>query len=210
MCSEQGRCDRPADCAGYPSRAAGSERLVWGDLALCDGLIADIAADGRWSVGTIPTIFVDFRKDLDDILDDWKYCMDFPAKSLFSVKSSYEGGVVTAEVSMGVKEAGDYRIVAVLVQDGLIAYQKGYGEGYVHKNIVRDISDGGMFGNGDIPLAEGGQTEKTFSLTVQDGAYDVSDLSLVIYSLCNEDGNIVSDNSIRVPVGESTDYRYDD
>lgn len=94
--------------------------------------------------------------------------------------------------------------------DGLIAYQKGYGEGYVHKNIVRDISDGGMFGNGDIPLAEGGQTEKTFSLTVQDGAYDVSDLSLVIYSLCNEDGNIVSDNSIRVPVGESTDYRYDD
>ena len=172
-------------------------------------LIADLDADGRWSVRTLPGIIVDFRREFTDPSDDWIYCMGFSPLTAISAESSYNGGSATVNVSLGVKEAGEYRLVAALLEDNIIAYQSSYGEGYNHNNVLRAISDGGIFGDGDITMDAGEEIQRSFSFDVDESLCNVSNLAVVIYSLRHEDGVIVADNSIRLQLGKSLDYRYE-
>ena len=172
-------------------------------------LIADLDADGRWSVRTLPGIIVDFRREFTNPSDDWIYCMGFSPLTAISAESSYNGGSATVNVSLGVKEAGEYRLVAALLEDNIIAYQSSYGEGYNHNNVLRAISDGGIFGDGDITMDAGEEIQRSFSFDVDESLCNVSNLAVVIYSLRYEDGVIVADNSIRLQLGKSLDYRYE-
>lgn len=182
-----------------------------GDTQLSYELMEDVGADGRWeTINTLPRIFVDFRREFTGVSEDWIYCMGFPAVTAIKVQSSYGGGSVSVDVSMGVKDAGDYRIVAALVEDGIVGYQKGYGEngeGYTHNNVLRSISSGGLFGGENITVAAGEEVQRAFTLGVSENC-NVSNLFVVVYSLRYEDGVIIADNAVKVPVGDFLDYRY--
>lgn len=174
-------------------------------------LADQLAADGRWEVMGFPTTIVDFRRKGSSITADWLYCMEFQAMTAMKVQSSYDDGNVSVDVAMGVKTDGDYRLVAALVEDGVIAYQEGYGEGYSHTNVLRYISEGGLFGgDADIALSAGDETVKSFSFDIDEDRCNVPGLSVIVYSLRLEDGVLVADNSVKVPVGDSSDYRYDE
>ena len=96
-----------------------------GDTQLSYELMEDVGADGRWeTINTLPRIFVDFRREFTGVSEDWIYCMGFPAVTAIKVQSSYGGGSVSVDVSMGVKDAGDYRIVAALVETALWVIRK--------------------------------------------------------------------------------------
>lgn len=61
----------------------------------------------------------------------------YPASTGISFKSSLDGMKLTADVNIYIKEAGDYKVTVLLLEDGIVGYQNGAGDSYVHNDVVR-------------------------------------------------------------------------
>ena len=61
----------------------------------------------------------------------------YSTKTGIAISSSVQGRKVTAEVSVYVKEAADYKVYALLLEDNIIGYQNGVGNNYEHDHVAR-------------------------------------------------------------------------
>lgn len=61
----------------------------------------------------------------------------YPAKTGIACSSSLEGSVLTADIDIYAKEQDTYRVVAILLEDGIVGYQNGVGDNYRHDHIAR-------------------------------------------------------------------------
>lgn len=126
---------------------------------------------------------------------------------IFYIRSD---GTARIEVSLGAKEEGNYRLVAAIVEDNVVAYQNGHGAGYNHTNVLRYISDRRVLGPRNIGMSAGEEVSQAYSFTIDESICNADNLAAVVYSLRYENGVLVADNAVKVALGDSIDYRYDD
>ena len=180
------------------------------DSGLAEELAVEVEANLNFTVRTIPTVLADFRVDVGDIQEAWDECMSYPAVTVIKAETSYSDGTARIEVSLGAKEEGNYRLVAAIVEDNVVAYQNGHGAGYNHTNVLRYISDRRVLGPRNIGMSAGEEVSQSYSFTIDESICNADNLAAVVYSLRYENGVLVADNAVKVALGDSIDYRYDD
>lgn len=61
----------------------------------------------------------------------------YPVTSGIAISSSLDGTDLTVDISVYFKEADSYRVVALLLEDGIVGYQNGVGSNYTHNDVAR-------------------------------------------------------------------------
>lgn len=102
----------------------------------------------RFRVSGFPTGVVDARASVRNYSDisvtaetvrkvaeeSWE---NYPAKTGIAVSSTLSGNDLSMDVSIYVKEADSYRLTILLLEDGIVGYQNGEGNSYVHDHVAR-------------------------------------------------------------------------
>lgn len=184
------------DAIGVPPSVAQTEyELFFEGRFEVDGYPSTVVElDEQLVPGHVPSEAL-LRKTYD------KYIVNSP-KAGIEVTSSISGDKVNATITVSARErAGQYSVGVILVEDHIAAAQSGYGEGYDHTNVARQMGTP-LFGV-DIGTVEAGQSaEKTFSMDVLP-EYNPENLSIVVYTLYY---GVYIDNAIKVPVNGHGGY----
>lgn len=164
--------------------------LHGGQSALEFGSISPLV--DRFHVLGFPTGIVDARANIPNF-NNTSYtaavAMDvaketqasYPARTGIVMNSSLDGSSLTLDISLYVKEADTYRVVAVLLEDNIIGYQNGASSPsrYEHDNIARlaitSISGESVKIDRDYTV-----WEKTFTADIPSG-YDPENLRILVY-----------------------------
>lgn len=108
---------------------------------------------------------------------------NYPTASGISFNSSISGQTLSADITLYLKKAGDYKVTVVVLEDGIVGYQANYYTGtvydYVHDGVARialsDIS-------GDMFSADSDNVTKTFSYNaVIPSEYNKDNLRILVY-----------------------------
>jgi hypothetical protein len=180
--------------------------------------MSQLAEEGRWRINAWPTQIVELRETVEnadpryipteaDIRNAYnKYAGNSP-KTGIMVDSKIDGNKVNATVTIGAKEAGDYSIGIFMTEDHVMAKQTGHTGQYDHTNVVREIGASSIFGDSMGAMTAGQTIENEFSLNIN-SKYNPENLNLVVYTLYEEDGHMVVDNSVKVTANGVTGYQY--
>lgn len=94
-----------------------------------------------------PTGIIDYRKQIDNYSSDYAATLvvnavketesNYPVKTGISFSSSVSGNTLTLDIKLYIKEKGDYKVTAILLEDGIVGFQNGAGNDYVHNRIAR-------------------------------------------------------------------------
>jgi len=103
----------------------------------------------------------------------------YPAKTGIAFTSSLEGSQLDVDVSLFVKEAGDYKVTVLLLEDEITGYQNGQGDAYEHNDVVRlALSDVA----GDPVSVDADNTVMTLSFTgTVPAVCNLSNLRVLVY-----------------------------
>ena len=144
-----------------------------------------------------------------------------PAKTAISAVSETSGGKFRLMCTVATKEALPYRLHVYLLEDGIVNFQNGGGNNYVHDYVERCAvtGDDGMVFYG----MENDVVNSAFEYTLPDVFDDIDNAYAVVYvTYDTEDafngsvtlakyrdfGHIV-DNVIKVPLNGKTDFEYE-
>lgn len=126
-----------------------------------------------------------------------------------ALRSVSSGQQVTIDVDGYFKQAGDYKITVLLVEDGIIHPQENGGDDYVHDNVVR-VTATGILGDAFTVGSDFSQKSFHYSVTVPSG-YRIENMRVLAYVqksfgtapvIQTEDyGNYYIDNCATAPVG---------
>lgn len=106
---------------------------------------------------------------------------NYPTKTGISFTSSVSGSKLNLNVKLYIKEKGDYKVTAVLVEDNIIGYQNGGGDSYNHSSIARvALSD--ITGDTFSTTADNKTVEKNYSVTIP-SSYNKDNLKILVYVL---------------------------
>ena len=106
---------------------------------------------------------------------------NYPTKTGISFTSSVSGSKLNLNVKLYIKEKGDYKVTAVLVEDNIIGYQNGGGDSYNHSSIARvALSD--ITGDTFSTTADNNTVEKNYSVTIP-SSYNKDNLKILVYVL---------------------------
>lgn len=116
------------------------------------------------------TLFGEVLKEQEDYL---------PPVTGISFTSSLRGSTVTADVKIYAKEADDYKVTVLLLEDGIMGYQNGADGDYEHNHVVRLALSNP---SGDDVRIDSDNTiwSDSFSAVVPSGC-DMSNLRLLVY-----------------------------
>ena len=113
--------------------------------------------------------------------------------------------IVNSQVELDVRvkpvQEGPCTVLAAIAEDGIVAYQTGYGDNYVNKAVIRSFLGGGLSGKPLSALKDG---EGTVRFTAPAPASQ-ENLYLVVFVL--QDGKAV--NVIRLGMNDTKDYEYE-
>lgn len=94
-----------------------------------------------------PTGMIDYRKQIDNYSSDYAATLvvnavketesNYSVKTGISFSSSVSGNTLTLDIKLYIKEKGDYKVTAILLEDGIVGFQNGAGNDYVHNRIAR-------------------------------------------------------------------------
>lgn len=103
----------------------------------------------------------------------------YPTKTGIAISSSVQGRIVTADVSVYVKEADNYKVYALLLEDDIIGYQNGGGDNYDHDHVARMQLSAGT---GDAMNISTDNTIWTKTYTVDVPAtYNLSNMKIIVF-----------------------------
>ena len=106
---------------------------------------------------------------------------NYPTKTGISFTSSVSGSKLNLNVKLYIKEKGDYKVTAVLLEDNIIGYQNGGGDSYNHSSIARvALSD--ITGDTFSTTADNKTVEKNYSVTIP-SSYNKDNLKILVYVL---------------------------
>ena len=106
---------------------------------------------------------------------------NYPTKTGISFTSSVSGSKLNLNVKLYIKEKGDYKVTAVLVEDNIIGYQNGGGDSYNHSSIARvALSD--ITGDTFSTTANNKTVEMNYSVTLP-SSYNKDNLRILVYVL---------------------------
>lgn len=101
----------------------------------------------QYYITGLPTSIVDGRVEILNydswyasmLIEDAVYEAEdlYPAVTGIGFTSTLSGQNLTADISVYARVADDYKVTVLLLEDGIIGPQNGYGDRYVHDNIAR-------------------------------------------------------------------------
>lgn len=103
----------------------------------------------------------------------------YPSKTGIALNSSLDGTSLTVDLSLYVKEADSYHVTVLLLEDGIVGYQNGGGNSYVHNDVAR-LALTSMSGE-SVRIAEDYQIwTSTYSATVN-SKWNADNLKVLVY-----------------------------
>lgn len=178
------------------------------------GYINDIAEVQNYAVSTTTNI-------IQGLVDE--ATESYPAKTAISATSTLSGNSIEVNVQVAAKEArNDYKIVALVLEDGIVYPQSSGGSNYVHNYVARQaLTD--IKGDAMGEVDEQTITEITFEADLTDKIKDINNAYLVLFvkydgeptvkgvanALYGKYGTII-DNAIVLPLDGSVDFKYEE
>lgn len=143
---------------------------------------------------------------------------NYPTKTGISFTSSVSGSKLNLNVKLYIKEKGDYKVTAVLVEDNIIGYQNGGGDSYNHSSIARvAITD--ITGDAVSTSEDNKTVSKNYTATIPSSC-DKNNLRVLVYVLRQygsqtiirtaDYGDYYVDNAISAAVGTTQDLVFSD
>lgn len=103
----------------------------------------------------------------------------YPVKSAIAMNSTLEGTELKVDVDLYFKEADSYRVVVLLLEDGIVGYQNGGGSNYTHNDVAR-LALTSMSGE-SVRVAEDYQKwSKSYTSTIS-SAWKPENLKILVY-----------------------------
>jgi hypothetical protein len=104
---------------------------------------------------------------------------NYPAKSGIACKSTLDGTSLTVDLSLYFKEADDYMVTVLLLEDGIVGYQNGGDNNYRHDDVARlavtSISGDAVKVENDCTVVN-----KTYTATVKSN-WQAENLEVLVY-----------------------------
>ena len=182
-----------------------------------------------FKITSFPTGMIDYRSSIANysnsnyttkvILDAVKETeSNYPVKTGISFSSSVSGSTVNLNVKLYIKEKGDYKVTAVLLEDNIIGYQNGGGDNYNHSSIARvAITD--ITGDAVSTSEDNKTVSKNYTATIPSSC-DKNNLRVLVYVLRQygsqtiirtaDYGDYYVDNAISAAVGTTQDLVFSD
>lgn len=143
---------------------------------------------------------------------------NYPTKTGISFTSSVSGNTLNLNVKLYIKEKGDYKVTAVLLEDNIIGYQNGGGSSYNHSSIARvAITD--ITGDAVSTSEDNKTVSKNYTATIPSSC-DKNNLRVLVYVLRQygsqtiirtaDYGDYYVDNAISAAVGTTQDLVFSD
>lgn len=144
-----------------------------------------------FNVTGYPTGNVDYRKRIGNSDSDYTARLivnavketenNYPTKTGISFTSSVTGSTLNLDIKLYIKEKGDYKVTAILLEDGIVGVQNGAGNDYVHDRIARlSITD--ITGDGFSTSADYETVNKHYSAAIP-SSLDKGNLHILVYVL---------------------------
>lgn len=138
-----------------------------------------------------PTGMIDYRKQIDNYSSDYAATLvvnavketesNYSVKTGISFSSSVSGNTLTLDIKLYIKEKGDYKVTAVLLEDNIIGYQNGGVAGYNHSSIAR-VAFTDISGDAFSTTGNNKTVEKSYSVTIP-SSYNKENLKILVYVL---------------------------
>lgn len=106
---------------------------------------------------------------------------NYPTKTGISFTSSVSSSILNLNVKLYIKEKGDYKVTAVLLEDNIIDYQNGGVAGYNHSSIAR-VAFTDISGDAFSTTGNNKTVEKSYSVTIP-SSYNKENLKILVYVL---------------------------
>lgn len=182
-----------------------------------------------FKITSFPTGMIDYRSSIANysnsnyttkvILNAVKETeSNYPVKTGISFSSSVSGNTLNLNVKLYIKEKGDYKVTAVLLEDNIIGYQNGGGNSYNHSGIAR-VAFTDITGD-EVSTSEDNKTvSKNYTATIPSSC-DKNNLRVLVYVLRQygsqtiirtaDYGDYYVDNAISAAVGTTQDLVFSD
>ena len=142
----------------------------------------------------------------------------YPTKTGISFTSSVSDSKLDLKIKLYIKEKGDYKVTAVLLEDNIIGYQNGGVAGYNHSSIAR-VAFTDITGEAFSTTADNKTAEKSYSVTIPN-SYNKDNLRILVYVLKQYGsqpiirtanyGDYYVDNATSAPLGMTKDLIFID
>ena len=182
-----------------------------------------------FKITSFPTGMIDYRSSIANysnsnyttkvILNAVKETeSNYPVKTGISFSSSVSGNTLNLNVKLYIKEKGDYKVTAVLLEDNIIGYQNGGGNSYNHSGIAR-VAFTDITGD-EVSTSEDNKTvSKNYTATIPSSC-DKNNLRVLVYVLrqygsqtiirTDNYGDYYVDNAVSAAVGTTQDLVFSD
>ena len=192
------------------------------------GFSGTSALSNIFNVTGYPTGMIDYRSRIGNYASDYAATTvvdavketekNYPVKTGISFSSSVSGSTLNLNVKLYIKEKGDYKVTAVLLEDNIIGYQNGGGDNYNHSSIARvAITD--ITGNAVSTSEDNKTVSKNYTATIPSSC-DKNNLRVLVYVLRQygsqtiirtaDYGDYYVDNAISAAVGTTQDLVFSD
>ena len=171
---------------------------------------------GEIANNTNPTIMTDEFSGLAE-----EAVRELPSNTVIGGVTRLENDTVYADISIASKEAGLYALHAFLLEDGLVYYQMGGSEDYVHNNVIRIEMTDNLMGD-NVSLEANGTYVTQLKVRVPSSVENTDNLHVVVYTTYNGtytgsvanvlygDFGAVVDNVVNIPINTLVNYAYED
>lgn len=106
---------------------------------------------------------------------------NYSVKTGISFSSSVSGNTLNLNLKLYIKEKGDYKVTAVLLEDDIISYQNGGGNNYNHSSIAR-MAFTDITGDAFTTISNNKTVKKSYSVTLP-SSYNKDNLRILVYVL---------------------------
>lgn len=192
------------------------------------GFSGTSALSNIFNVTGYPTGMIDYRSRIGNYASDYAATTvvdavketekNYPVKTGISFSSSVSGNTLNLNVKLYIKEKGDYKVTAVLLEDNIIGYQNGGGNSYNHSGIAR-VAFTDITGD-EVSTSEDNKTvSKNYTATIPSSC-DKNNLRVLVYVLRQygsqtiirtaDYGDYYVDNAISAAVGTTQDLVFSD
>lgn len=192
------------------------------------GFSGTSALSNIFNVTGYPTGMIDYRSRIGNYASDYAATLvvgavketekNYPVKTGISFSSSVSGSTLNLNVKLYIKEKGDYKVTAVLLEDNIIGYQNGGGSSYNHSSIARvAITD--ITGDAVSTSEDNKTVSKNYTATIPSSC-DKNNLRVLVYVLRQygsqtiirtaDYGDYYVDNAISAAVGTTQDLVFSD
>lgn len=137
---------------------------------------------------------------------------NYPSTCGVKIASSYDESMrqVSAKVTVKAAVTNEYRVLAFLVEDGIVYPQEGASDDYVHDNVVRMALSSQLIGDRLNTIEKDAEASKTYTFTLSED-WNAENMRLVVCALDTTNGSdFLGNNAAMCGINESIDYAYNE